>query len=48
LACDSADEAKTLIPSLSTKMTDDALQALLNEMEKLRESCLSTTPDTVH
>jgi len=36
LACDSADEAKTLIPSLATKMNDDVLQSLLDEMTKLR------------
>lgn len=36
LACDSADEAKTLIPSLTNKMTDEALEALLGEMAKLR------------
>lgn len=36
LACDSADEAKTLIPSLATKMGDDALQGMLDEMTKLR------------
>lgn len=38
LACDTADEAKTLIPSLANKMSDDALQAMLDEMSKLRES----------
>lgn len=37
LACDTADEAKTLIPSLTHRMTDDTLQALLDEMSKLRE-----------
>jgi DNA-directed RNA polymerase II subunit RPB4 len=37
LACDSADEAKTLIPSLANKMSDDALQGILDEMSKLRE-----------
>ncbi|KAF2465059.1 uncharacterized protein BDR25DRAFT_295870 [Lindgomyces ingoldianus] len=37
LACDSADEAKTLIPSLSTKMSDDALQSMLDEMQKLQD-----------
>ncbi|ORY14558.1 HRDC-like protein [Clohesyomyces aquaticus] len=36
LACDSADEAKTLIPSLANKMTDEALQSMLDEMQKLR------------
>jgi hypothetical protein len=38
LACDSADEAKTLIPSLAPKMTDEALEAMLAEMQKLRTS----------
>ncbi|KAF2257853.1 hypothetical protein CC78DRAFT_538203 [Lojkania enalia] len=37
LACDTADEAKTLIPSLATKMDDDALQSLLDEMTKLQD-----------
>ncbi|KAF2278153.1 uncharacterized protein EI97DRAFT_246757 [Westerdykella ornata] len=37
LACDSADEAKTLIPSLTNKMSDDALEALLVEMAKLQD-----------
>ncbi|KHE85834.1 hypothetical protein GE21DRAFT_1348193 [Neurospora crassa] len=35
LCCDSADECKTLIPSLADKITDDELQELLDEMAKL-------------
>ncbi|KAH8889511.1 hypothetical protein GQ53DRAFT_217640 [Thozetella sp. PMI_491] len=35
LCCDSADECKTLIPSLADKISDDDLQDLLNEMLKL-------------
>ncbi|KAF2648745.1 hypothetical protein K491DRAFT_722294 [Lophiostoma macrostomum CBS 122681] len=37
LACDSADEAKTLIPSLANKATDEELQELLDEMSKLQD-----------
>ncbi|KAF2498457.1 hypothetical protein BU16DRAFT_558518 [Lophium mytilinum] len=36
LLCDSADEAKTLIPSIATKISDNDLQELLDEMQKLR------------
>ena len=32
LCCDSAEEAKTLIPSLEHKKTDEELQDLLNEV----------------
>jgi len=35
LCCDSADECKTLIPSLGDKIGDDDLQELLDEMGKL-------------
>lgn len=35
LCCDSAEEAKTLIPSLTDKITDDDLQELLDEITKL-------------
>jgi DNA-directed RNA polymerase II subunit RPB4 len=35
LCCDSAEEAKTLIPSLTDKISDDDLQELLNEITKL-------------
>jgi hypothetical protein len=38
LACDSYDEAKTLIPSLANKMSDEELEAMLLEMQKLRTS----------
>jgi len=35
LCCDTAEEAKTLIPSLQDKITDDELQELLDEITKL-------------
>lgn len=35
LCCDTAEEAKTLIPSLQDKITDDDLQELLDEITKL-------------
>lgn len=35
LCCETAEEAKTLIPSLTDKISDDDLQELLNEMYKL-------------
>ncbi|RKU42801.1 RNA polymerase B [Coniochaeta pulveracea] len=35
LCCDTADEAKTLIPSLQDKISDEDLGDLLDEMEKL-------------
>lgn len=35
LCCDTAEEAKTLIPSLTDKITDDDLQELLDEITKL-------------
>jgi len=35
LCCDSAEEAKTLIPSLHDKISDDDLQELLDEITKL-------------
>ncbi|KAH0608263.1 uncharacterized protein H6S33_002315 [Morchella sextelata] len=37
LCCDSAEEAKTLIPSLQDKISDEDLQELLNEITKLRQ-----------
>ncbi|KAF1999327.1 hypothetical protein P154DRAFT_523357 [Amniculicola lignicola CBS 123094] len=37
LACENADEAKTLIPSLMSKISDDNLAGLLNEMTKLQD-----------
>ncbi|KAI9876240.1 MAG: RNA polymerase B [Pleopsidium flavum] len=36
LCCESAEEAKTLIPSLSNKISDADLQELLDEITKLR------------
>ncbi|KAH8903362.1 hypothetical protein BR93DRAFT_885324 [Coniochaeta sp. PMI_546] len=36
LGCQSADEAKTLIPSLDGKIDDEALQNLLDQLESLR------------
>ncbi len=35
LACDDTDEAKTLIPSLGNKKTDDELQNILNQLSRL-------------
>ncbi|KAK4128311.1 hypothetical protein N657DRAFT_638763 [Parathielavia appendiculata] len=35
LCCDSADECKTLIPSIADKISDEDLQELLDEMGKL-------------
>ncbi|KAL8643162.1 MAG: hypothetical protein Q9228_000224 [Teloschistes exilis] len=36
LCCESAEEAKTLIPSLTNKISDQDLQELLDEITKLR------------
>lgn len=36
LCCESAEEAKTLIPSLTNKITDVDLQDILDEITKLR------------
>jgi DNA-directed RNA polymerase II subunit RPB4 len=36
LCCESADEAKTLIPSLANKIDDNDLQDLLDEILKMR------------
>lgn len=36
LCCESAEEAKTLIPSLTNKISDVDLQDLLDEISKLR------------
>ncbi|KAF2146587.1 uncharacterized protein K452DRAFT_67900 [Aplosporella prunicola CBS 121167] len=36
LCCETADEAKTLIPSLQDKISDEDLTALLNEISRLR------------
>lgn len=35
LCCDTAEEAKTLIPSLQDKILDEELQELLDEITKL-------------
>lgn len=35
LACDDADEAKTLIPSLASKMADAEIQTILNQLSRL-------------
>jgi DNA-directed RNA polymerase II subunit RPB4 len=35
LCCDSADECKTMIPSIADKISDEDLQELLDEMAKL-------------
>ncbi len=35
LCCDTAEEAKTLVPSLQDKISDDDLQELLDEITKL-------------
>ncbi|GAB1733048.1 hypothetical protein KC367_g6066 [Hortaea werneckii] len=37
LCCDTPDEARTLIPSLETKLSDDELQDILNDISKLRD-----------
>ncbi|KAL8940953.1 MAG: hypothetical protein Q9216_002522 [Gyalolechia sp. 2 TL-2023] len=36
LCCETAEEAKTLIPSLSSKISDQDLQELLDDITKLR------------
>lgn len=36
LCCETAEEAKTLIPSLSNKISDINLQELLDDITKLR------------
>jgi DNA-directed RNA polymerase subunit F len=35
LCCETAEEAKTLIPSLTDKISDEDLQELLDEVNKL-------------
>ena len=35
LCCDTAEEAKTLVPSLQDKISDEELQDLLDEITKL-------------
>lgn len=36
LCCETAEEAKTLIPSLTNKITDADLQEILDDITKLR------------
>lgn len=36
LCCETAEEAKTLIPSLADKISDEELQELLDELSKLQ------------
>jgi DNA-directed RNA polymerase II subunit RPB4 len=36
LCCDNAEEAKSLIPSLQSKISENDLQELLDELTKLR------------
>jgi len=36
LCCDTAEEARTLIPSLEGKITDEDLQVVLDNISKLR------------
>lgn len=45
LCCDTADEAKTLIPSLSSKMDDESLQPVLDELQKYRMNAPSWVLD---
>lgn len=45
LCPDTADEAKTLIPSLATKFDDDNLQPILDELQKLRKFEVGRDPD---
>jgi len=37
LCCDTAEEARTLIPSLEGKLDDETLQGVLDDMSKLRD-----------
>ena len=36
LCCETAEEAKTLVPSLGNKIEDERLQELLDDITKLR------------
>ncbi|CCJ31200.1 unnamed protein product, partial [Pneumocystis jirovecii] len=36
LCCEEAEEARTLVPSLADKKSDEALQTLLDELSNLR------------
>ena len=38
LCCADADEAKTLIPSIAAKMSDEDLDAVLDQINKLRST----------
>ncbi|EEB05444.1 DNA-directed RNA polymerase II complex subunit Rpb4 [Schizosaccharomyces japonicus yFS275] len=37
LCCEDAEEARTLIPSLATKISDESLQGILDELSTLRK-----------
>ncbi|KAG0739646.1 hypothetical protein G6F57_001968 [Rhizopus arrhizus] len=37
LCCEEAEEAKALIPSVSSKYDDDELQVMLNQMQQIRK-----------
>lgn len=37
LCCDTAEEARTLVPSLEGKIGDDELEIVLNDIAKLRD-----------
>ncbi|CEI99877.1 hypothetical protein RMCBS344292_13953 [Rhizopus microsporus] len=37
LCCEEAEEARALIPSISTKYDDDELQEVLNQMQQIRK-----------
>ena len=37
LCCDTVEEARTLIPSLEGKLSDDDLQQILDDISKLRD-----------
>lgn len=37
LCCDTAEEARTLVPSLEGKIGDEDLQAALDDISKLRD-----------
>ena len=36
MCCETAEEAKTLIPSIANKISDDELQHVLDDISKLR------------
>ena len=37
LCCDTVEEARTLVPSLEGKISDDDLQQILDDISKLRD-----------